>query len=103
MLIRVYNYPWSGRLGNIAKQCVYCGEAGSRFRISSRAFQCCNCPNKTDEPIPELMEQVKKDYERLAREWCLKNGMDYDTVVKEMWEKYGGPPNQEKKNELRRP
>lgn len=97
---RIYNYPWSGRFGRIAKQCLYCGSSGLSFQVSSFST-CCNssdCRQKLRQgaaPIPELLAEMEADSDRLVRKWCRDRGMNYDTVVAEMFEQYGGPPNQD--------
>lgn len=94
MLVRVYNYPWSGRLGRIAGRCICCGTKGPAFQVSSFGATCLGCRHK--EPDPKRLAQFNAEYERLARAWCSKNGIDYDQTVKDMAEKYGGPPDQER-------
>lgn len=89
-----YNYPWSGLLGRIADCCIYCGDNGSSFQMSSRGARCCRC-NSNKEPIPELLEKFNREYERLAKEWCLANGLDYEATVKNYFE-HLGPPLQER-------
>jgi hypothetical protein len=72
--------PWSGRLGRIAECCIYCGDKGTSFQISSRGASCTKCdPNS--QPIPELEKQFCEQYEKLAREWCTKNWIDYDATL----------------------
>lgn len=61
-----YNYPWSGRLGSIADCCIYCGDFGPSFHLSSRGARCGNCRG-TLEPIPELYEKFEKEYVRFSQ------------------------------------
>ncbi len=75
------NYPWSGRLGRIATKCIYCGESGMSFGLSSAGNRCCRC-NSSMTPIPELRDAFLVRVELLAREWCRKNGFDYDEEMK---------------------
>jgi hypothetical protein len=88
MEVRVFNYPWSGKLGMIADRCIYCGTAGPAFQVSSAGSRCLNCSSE-DTPIPELLKEVEQKGERLAREWCQKHGYDYDQVIETYAEKYG--------------
>lgn len=86
-MIYTQNYPWSGRLGRIAKRCVYCGRSGRSFGVSSHSLACVDpeCErhkNPDAKPIPEFMDQVTRDRERLAREWCTINRVDYEVEIR---------------------
>jgi hypothetical protein len=96
VLTRIYNYPWAGKLGRLTDRCIYCGDGGFIFQISSASSSCVKCIGTKNKPIPELEQKLINTYNQKAREWCLTNGMDYDTVVAEMEKEYGGPPNQER-------
>lgn len=85
--VRVFNYPWSGRLGVLCKCCPYCGESGAKWRISSRG-RCCNCTGG-EEMLPGMEASIERTAEERARAWCRKNGMDYDGIVAYFAEKYG--------------
>jgi len=91
-MIRVYNYPWAGRL-RIHNCCLVCGDKGPNYQISSRRARCMkhygDHPEKT-----ELVERAQERYERAAREWCFEHGLDYYAVVRQLWEEHDGPPDQ---------
>jgi len=83
------NAPWSGRLGRINRRCVYCGDSGPRFQISSRAATCLapECVHRRQagaKPRPEIMDEWQAEYERLARAWCAENGYDFEAET-EKW------------------
>lgn len=74
------NYPWSGRLGRVAKQCICCGSMGPEFQLSSHSTHCLQClPNQ--EPDPQLLLKYQARYEKLARKWCKENNLDYDKIM----------------------
>lgn len=78
-MYRIYNYPWSGRLGRIADRCLYCGDNGTAWQISSSGTYCygpeCRENRRNGaQPLPELEKKFEETYERLAREWCQQNG-----------------------------
>lgn len=75
------NYPWSGKLGRIADCCIHCGDAGSSFQLSSAGERCCYCKS-SDTPLEALLTKLTRDAERLAREWCDRNGVDYDAEIR---------------------
>ena len=87
-----YNYPWSGRLGRLADRCIYCGDNGPSFQISSRGSACLKCPDDA-KPIPELYDEYCREYEAKARIWCDERNIDYDATVAN-YEKHLGPPLQ---------
>jgi hypothetical protein len=89
-----YNYPWSGRLGSITDCCIYCGDSGPSFQMSSRGARCCRC-NSNSEPIPELLEKYTQEYERLAKEWCVAHGLDYEATIQNYFDNLG-PKSQER-------
>lgn len=97
ILYRRYNYPWTGRLGAIATRCIYCGDDGPSFQISSRGNCCMQCFGRK-KPNPELEKEYLERYEQLAEAWCLEHGIDYAATVKNFSEKVGpmdqeGPPS----------
>lgn len=94
MSLYSYNYPWSGRLGRISRCCVYCGDSGPRFQISSRANCCTRCSSK-DAPIPEFVARDESRYHELALAWCDERGIDYEATVAS-YEKNLGPKMQER-------
>jgi hypothetical protein len=101
MLYRIYNYPWSGKLGRIAERCIYCGNNGPAFHLSSAGTTCCEETCRAyrqtgAKPAPAFEAKFKADYERLAKEWCLAHNIDYDQTIKDLAEKYNGPPDQER-------
>ena len=92
-----YNLPWAGRLGRVADCCIFCGESGFRFQASSFAG-CLNCPNRGGKPIPELVKKFRDKGKRLAKQWCLARGIDYEATIKN-YEEYLGPQgNSTKRN-----
>src|SRR4051812_38383915 len=92
-----YNYPWSGRLGRISKRCHFCGKSGDHFNISSHGDRCCDpaCRQKRVAEIPEIAAETEAEYQRLARKWCAKRGIDFEATVAN-YEAHLGPPLQER-------
>ena len=43
--------------------------------------------------IPELLEKFKKEAERLTKEWCAKNFVNYEATVKNFEENLGPQEN----------
>lgn len=97
-IYRIYNYPWSGKLGPIVDRCLYCGESGPSFQFSSSAICCLKCDTR-GEPIPRLYAAYRRRADELTRAWCLENGIDHDATVEnyrrhlgEMSRDLPGPP-----------
>lgn len=98
ILYRRYNYPWSGRLGAVATRCIYCGDDGPSFQLSSQGASCTQCIGRK-KPIPELEKEYLERCEQLAEAWCVEHGIDYAATVKNLLEKVGpmdqvGPPSE---------
>lgn len=70
------NLPWSGKLGRVANCCIYCGDDGIDFELSSRAVSCVNCVAESGRP--KYGEEYANRYVLLAKRWCLDNGVDYE-------------------------
>lgn len=78
------NYPWSGRLGRVARCCIYCGTKGPSFGFSSIGDSCLECSSKrrTANPIPELKAELDAKRLKLTKRWCIKNNFDYENIIK---------------------
>lgn len=98
MAVYSYNYPWSGRLGSISRCCLYCGDSGPSFQVSSFGARCLKCSHDA-EPIPELVAEYEANYERLAVAWCDSRGIDYEATVAN-YEKNLGPKLQERNSPI---
>ena len=97
-LVQMYNYPWSGKIHGHINCCLYCGDSGPEFQISSNAGKCLgkNCRKARAEgaqPIPELWDKAIADGERLTREWCAKNYVDYEATLKNYEDNLGPQSN----------
>ncbi len=92
--MRVYNYPWSGRLGRCSEVCLYCGDGGSAWSLSSAPDRCLKC-SSDKQPIPELMARMEATAEESVRSWCLEHGLDYEATVEALRVQYGGDPDQD--------
>jgi hypothetical protein len=89
LLVHIYNYPWSGRTGRIARQCLYCGEKGSRWTLSSSATRCLSCPRRDDEPIPALWAEYIAEANQAINKWCQEHHVDREKTEKALLERYG--------------
>ena len=87
--IHIYNYPWFGRFGCVAKKCIYCGTSGPSFQLSSHAVQCLGCPNHGKEPIPELLDEYKRAMEQAVNERCRRHNVDRERTIRDLEERYG--------------
>ena len=70
------------------KRCLYCGRNDSKWSLSSSGTNCLDSECRTKrqngvKPISELLSKFNEDCEHLAREWCDKNGMNYDEIMRE--------------------
>ena len=71
-IVRMYNFPWSGKIVSHITCCLYCGDNGPKYSLSSRAGRCLNkeCQEayrNGAKPIPELLEKAEIDGDRLTR------------------------------------
>lgn len=80
-MIRVFNYPWSGRLGRVAGKCLCCGTTGMSFQLSSFAMHCLDCRKAGKEPDPKLLAAHEDECYDLTRKWCLERGINYEATV----------------------
>lgn len=92
--MRVYNYPWAGRFGRVARCCLHCGEKDAPFGFSSFGTRCLRC-RPTDPVKPELQAAYDQALEQAVDAWCAKNNIDRAATEARMHEAYGGPPNQD--------
>lgn len=97
-MVHMYNYPWSGYITGHINCCLYCGDDGSHYRLSSHSGRClgkkCRVAVRNGaKPIPELFEKMEKDFDRLVREWCAKNYINYDATVKNFEDNLGPQEN----------
>jgi len=70
--------------------------------MSSRPGACLSptCPRRSGKgPIPELLAEAEARYDKLARAWCLKEGIDYEATVKNYLD-HCGPPLQERNDPI---
>lgn len=93
MSYQVYNYPWSGRLGRIARCCLYCGNDGPSWQISSSSHccdeQCHEARKNGKQPIPELVKETEMLYDKLVREWCKERNINYEATVQNYYAHLG--------------
>lgn len=83
-----FNYPWSGKLGRATDCCIYCGDSGPSFQISSHTTKCCKCrSNATPDPV--LFQKMMENYNKSARAWCVSNGLDYEATVQNYLQNLG--------------
>ena len=100
--VQMYNFPWSGRINGHVNCCLYCGNKGSTYQISSHAGRCLDqeCRKRVRdgaEPIPELLKKSNDDFDRLVRGWCSKNHIDYEATVKNYYANLGPQSNTHKR------
>jgi hypothetical protein len=88
MAIYSYNYPWSGRLGRVASRCIYCGDDGTSFSVSSSGHSCTQCIGRK-APLVELELQLRETIDKTVRAWCKTRHIDYDATVAAVEAKFG--------------
>jgi hypothetical protein len=83
--------PWAGLLGRIADECLYCGEKGDYFSLSSNPIACLcrTCPGQNRDkqapkPDKKLFEKYKNKCIKLSKEWCKKNNVSYEHYEQEL-------------------
>jgi hypothetical protein len=94
MLKRIYNYPWSGKLGVCTSCCIICGDGGMSFQLSSSGYSCTQC-RPGAEPQPHLLQAMLEEESRRIDDYCKKHDIDREAIVKVLEEFYGGPQDQE--------
>lgn len=88
--IRVYNYPWSGKLGRLCLECLVCGDKGPSFQASSRGDRCLNCPWDA-KPDPKRAARYRARMERGIDQWCAEQGINRKEVEDRLRARYGEP------------
>ena len=87
--IRVYNYPWSGRMGRINTSCLICGASGPLFQLSS-SNRCLKCPHDAT-PDPERLVAFQAQMDAAVDQWCKDNQVDRKATEARLRAAYGEP------------
>lgn len=98
----VYNYPWSGKIHSHVC-CLWCGTNGPDYYFSSDASSCLGEKCRRErlygkQPNPLLVMEANERFDKMVREWCLENKIDYEATI-ENYFKHLGPQDSETKPE----